>query len=164
MLKWALCSSQCLVAGSCYHQTIHRLMRPVTVESRTDLKSFKIFCPTDSRHSLLSLDPPGAQVGRPQQPELRVCLCPSLAFTAHTHGHHIWPERRQPLWVFQRSSTPFNNYSQLKWTGLTNTLWKKTGRHSTNNHIVIHSSSIPAYFYSGSRGGLIDLFVFQNGF
>lgn len=51
----------------------------------------------DPHHSYVSPDPSGAQAGRPQQPELCVCVCPSLALPAHTHGHHLWPEGREPL-------------------------------------------------------------------
>lgn len=45
----------------------------------------------------VSSDPSGSQVGRPQQSELRLCVRPSLAVSAHTHGHHVWTEGREPL-------------------------------------------------------------------
>lgn len=45
----------------------------------------------------LSSDPSGAQAGRPQQSELCVCVRPTLAVPAHTHGHHVWSEGREPL-------------------------------------------------------------------
>lgn len=54
----------------------------------------------------VSSDPSGSQAGRPQQPELRVCVRPSLALPAHTHGHHIWPEGRKPLWVSKACKDP----------------------------------------------------------
>lgn len=55
-------------------------------------------------NSRVSSDPPCAQAGRPQQSELCVCVRPSLALPAHTHGHNVWPEGREPLWVFKASN------------------------------------------------------------
>lgn len=63
---------------------------------------------------LILLDPVGAQAGWAQQPELRVCVCPPLALPAHTHGHHLWTERREPLWVVELAAVMATSFCPVR--------------------------------------------------